>query len=426
MKELDLEKQVRIKEEDDILISVQNISKRYSLNLKSSLKNGIKDIFHELFFRRKQDFPPTLRKDEFWALQNVSFELRRGESLAIIGGNGAGKSTLLKLLYGLIKPDAGEIHIRGTLEAIIEINSGLNYILSGRENIYVKAALLGLTQVQTESIIEQVIDFAEVEEFIDSPVQFYSSGMIARLSFAISICLNPEILLVDEVLAVGDLAFQRKCTNHILKYLSSGGSIILISHDSNHIQSICQRGILLENGNISFTGTSIEALDEYFKIQLKKVNITKTVSADSRSNEKGLLKIEKVIIEPVQGEFIQSDEDCQIRVKYVALNCIDNFIWGFSIWTPDNFVNIAGNYNLTPGIIQQGEGELSCLIPAMPLAPGMYLLKVAISDLTTLHPLALSGWIDTPIEFTVNTAPNLLANSLQSINQLVKLNVRWF
>jgi lipopolysaccharide transport system ATP-binding protein len=414
-------------EDNQPIISVNNISKKYCRELNRSLRYAVKDIVRELipkthFFSHDKS---VLREGEFWAVKDVSFELKRGESLAIIGENGAGKSTLLKVLYGLIKPDTGEIRIRGRVGAIIELGEGFDPVLTGRENIFITASLLGFPKKQIQQLFDEVVAFSELEEFIDTPIQFYSSGMKARLAFSVASHLNPNLLFVDEVLAVGDLDFQRKCVNQMLKYLASGGSIILVSHIPNHIQSVCQRGILLENGAISFAGNSIETLDRYFKNQLSKISSYKTTSNDGNLRETKPLIIEEVILEPTQGEFIQTNEDCQLRVKYTASQSFEDVIWGLSIWTHDNLVNISGNYDLTPRTIEAGEGELNCLIPELPLSPGTYLLRVAICQLASLQSLALSGWEDAPLEFKVEIEPNLLNNLLYSTNQMMMLHVRW-
>src|SRR5206468_4283587 len=197
----------------NVLVHVEHVSRRFCRNLRRSLWYGIQDIARDLnpFGRNSSGGSSSLRKDEFWAVNDVSFELRRGECLGLIGRNGAGKTTLLKMLNGLIKPDCGCIEIRGRVGALIALGAGFNPILTGRENIYVNGAVLGLTKREIDEKIEEIIDFAEIREFIDSPVQSYSSGMQVRLGFAMASSLNPDILLLDEVLAVGDMGFQAKC-----------------------------------------------------------------------------------------------------------------------------------------------------------------------------------------------------------------------
>jgi ABC-type polysaccharide/polyol phosphate transport system ATPase subunit len=241
---------------------VSGLSKKFAKQLRHSLAYGLRDIAHELVPSRRVG---TLRAGEFWAVDDVSFDVRPGESLAIVGNNGAGKSTLLKMLFGLIKPDRGEIRISGRTEAIIELGTGFSGLLSGRENIEAGAALHGLSRRRTQNLIDQVIDFAGIEEFIDAPVQSYSSGMKARLSYALSAQLNPDLLLVDEVLAVGDLAFQRKCVSHMRSYLEQGGALLLVSHNTYQIQAVCRRGMMLDQGRTVFAGSAVDTLDHMFE-----------------------------------------------------------------------------------------------------------------------------------------------------------------
>ena len=194
-----------------------------------------------------------LRTDEFWAVKDVSFELRRGECLGLIGHNGAGKTTLLKMLNGLIKPDAGAINIRGRVGALIALGAGFNPILTGRENIFVNASVLGLSKKETSDKIEEIIDFAEIGEFIDMPVQNYSSGMTVRLGFAVATAMNPDVLILDEVLAVGDARFRNKCYNKIGK-MHSHAATIFVSHAMDQVAQVCDRVLVMHHGCPCYVG----------------------------------------------------------------------------------------------------------------------------------------------------------------------------
>ena len=245
---------------NDVLLQSKNVSKKFCHSLKKSLWYGIKDIGRELLCSRPDS--SELRPDEFWALKDISFELRRGECLGLIGHNGAGKSTLLKLLNGLIKPDSGMIRLRGRVGALIELGTGFNPILTGRENIYVNAAVLGLSQKDVSDQFEEIVDFSELTEFIDTPVQNYSSGMKVRLGFAIAIQMKPDILLLDEVLAVGDAAFRAKCFHRIGDILKTS-AVVFVSHNMVQVSRLCNEAILLERGNIAFEGQADLAIDKY-------------------------------------------------------------------------------------------------------------------------------------------------------------------
>jgi len=212
-----------------------------------------------------------LRQDEFWAVKDVSFELKRGECIGLIGHNGAGKTTLLKILNGLIKPDTGKVELKGRVGALIALGAGFNPILTGRENIRINAAILGLSKEEIEEKIEGIIDFSEIRDFIDSPVQNYSSGMTVRLGFAIAAKTEPDILLLDEVLAVGDVSFQAKCFNTIAKFREKGTAFILVSHNMHQIARYAEKVLYLKKGKISYSGNQEEGIEK-FLIDMNRSN----------------------------------------------------------------------------------------------------------------------------------------------------------
>ncbi len=243
------------------VLSVQNLSKKFCRSLKHALWYGVKDLANELLCRHGGR--SNLRKNEFWALRDVSFELHRGETLGLIGHNGAGKSTLLKLINGLVRPDVGRISVRGRVGALIELGMGFHPILTGRENIYINAAVLGLGRKEVERRMQQIIDFAEIGDFLETPVQHYSSGMKARLGFAIAAHLDPDLLLVDEVLSVGDASFRQRCVDRLADYRRQGGSIIFVSHNTTVVEQICDRVLLLDHGRIDTIGDPMEVVRKY-------------------------------------------------------------------------------------------------------------------------------------------------------------------
>jgi lipopolysaccharide transport system ATP-binding protein len=238
---------------NEVLVKVQNVSKKFSLNLKASLKYGALDIIKSTFgIPIKKELRPT----EFWAVHDVSFELRRGECIGLIGHNGAGKSTLLKVLNGLYAPDKGQITMKGKIGALIELGAGFNPILTGRENIYNNASILGFTKAEVDEKIQSIIDFSEIDKFIDSPIQNYSSGMKVRLGFAIASHLEPDILIIDEVLAVGDLGFVLKCFKKIDELLPKT-AMIFVSHSMPMVSRICNEIILMDHGKSEYQGSDI-------------------------------------------------------------------------------------------------------------------------------------------------------------------------
>src|SRR5690606_16318695 len=246
---------------NEVLVQVQHLSKKFCKDLKTSLWYGVKDLASGLSGNRNDR---QLRPKEFWAVKDISFELRRGECLGLIGHNGAGKSTLLKILNGLINPDAGKVTIKGKIGALIELGAGFNPILSGRENIYNNGAILGFTRKEINEKIEEIIDFAEIREFIDMPVQNYSSGMKVRLGFAVAAQMQPDVLIIDEVLAVGDLGFVLKCFKTIDTILPKT-AIVFVSHSMPMVSRICSQIILMEKGVAKYNGPDVsKAIDLYY------------------------------------------------------------------------------------------------------------------------------------------------------------------
>jgi lipopolysaccharide transport system ATP-binding protein len=303
--------------DDEVLVRVEGVSKKFCRSLKKSLWYGVCDIAGELLPGRKRQrvagselrvareeaevagsellvasgntsaegasgpatsYPPlvtsptgeaSLRDGEFWAVQDVSFELRRGECLGLIGHNGAGKTTLLKMLNGLIKPDAGTITMRGRVGALIALGAGFNPILTGRENIYINGSVLGLSKKEIDAKIDEIIDFAEIGEFLDMPVQNYSSGMTVRLGFAVASSLDPDVLLIDEVLAVGDTDFREKCILRVSKMLSKC-AVIFVSHNDVIMSRICSRGLYMKKGRLILSAPIDDALRSYQHDQIAK------------------------------------------------------------------------------------------------------------------------------------------------------------
>lgn len=255
---------------NEVLVKVENLSKKFCIDLKTSLWYGVKDIVSALSGNKNER---ELREKEFWAVKDINFELRRGECLGLIGHNGAGKSTLLKILNGLINPDAGKVTIKGRVGALIELGAGFNPILSGRENIYNNGAILGFTKKEIDAKIEEIIDFSEIREFIDMPVQNYSSGMKVRLGFAVAAQMEPDVLIIDEVLAVGDVSFRAKCYERISE-LMQNCCVILVSHSMPQISKICTKSILMNRGHIKAQGNNGDVIEAYYDDNVTNDNQT--------------------------------------------------------------------------------------------------------------------------------------------------------
>ena len=259
--------------EKEVLVEVKNVSKKFCTDLKTSLRYGLQDSLQAILPFNKA-VEKTLRKKEFWAVKDISFTLKRGECIGLIGHNGAGKSTLLKMINGLINPDAGSIKLKGKIGALIELGAGFNPILTGRENIYNNAAVLGFSKKEIDAKMDAIIEFSEIEEFLDMPLQNDSSGMKVRLGFAVAAHLEPDILIVDEVLAVGDLGFVLKCFQTIDKILPKT-AMIFVSHSMPMVSRICSEIILMEKGQVKYQGTDVsKGIDLYYnKFANNKENI---------------------------------------------------------------------------------------------------------------------------------------------------------
>ncbi len=256
------------------IIEVHNLSKKYKigavqpryLSLRDSLSQTFKSVKNWANFDKSDRLNPV-DNTEFWALKDIDFEVNAGESIGIIGRNGAGKSTLLKILSRITPPTSGRAVLRGRLASLLEVGTGFHPELTGRENVYFNGSILGLRKVEIDRQFDEIVAFSGIEQFIDTPMKNYSSGMQLRLAFAVAAHLEPEILIIDEVLAVGDAEFQKKCLGKMDEVSRSGRTIIFVSHNMTALKELCQRGIFLKKGQIAFDGKINNAIDSYLKIQ---------------------------------------------------------------------------------------------------------------------------------------------------------------
>jgi ABC-2 type transport system ATP-binding protein len=231
------------------VISIHDVSKRFVIRKEKSLKERLVNLGRS-----------NLHKEDFWALRNIDIEIESGSSIGLVGPNGSGKSTLLKVIGGILQPTSGSVTLRGRLAALLELGAGFHPDLTGRENVYLNASILGLSHQQTEGHFDAIVDYSGIERFIDTQVKFYSSGMYVRLAFAVAVHVDPDILLVDEVLAVGDEPFQRKCMETIRGFQHDGRTIVLVSHSLDQVADLCDRAVVLESGLIRADGAPRESL----------------------------------------------------------------------------------------------------------------------------------------------------------------------
>lgn len=236
-------------EDPPVVVRVSGVSKRFVIRKDKSLKERIVN-----FGRGRK------HRDDFWALRGVDLEIEAGETLGLVGANGSGKSTLLKVIGGILQPNDGFVERRGRLAALLELGAGFHPDLTGRDNVFLNASILGMTKDQVREVFDDIVAFAEIEEFIDTQVKFYSSGMYMRLAFAIAVHADPDVLLVDEVLAVGDEPFQKKCMDKIRSFQTEGRTIILVTHSAVQIENVCDRVVVLKHGKVVFNGDTKDGL----------------------------------------------------------------------------------------------------------------------------------------------------------------------
>jgi len=371
----------------ETLIKVEGLSKKFCRSLKKSMWYGVQDVGSELLGRR-HGADGVLRPEEFWAVKDISFELRRGECLGLIGHNGAGKTTLLRMLNGLIRPDQGRIEMRGTVGALIALGAGFNPILTGRENIYVNAAVLGLSKRHVDSKIDEIIDFAEIREFINSPVQTYSSGMNVRLGFAIAaILIEPDILFLDEVLAVGDIGFAIKCLNTV-RQITNKSAVVFVSHNMQQISWFCTRVMVLDHGMVMIDSSNpSDGIDQYF-------GLVKHVQQVSGTGEAEILGVELL----ANNQYVDSKEPaiphgtemgCRIRLR------IDSCRAGANMNV--NIMDAAMNQVVSmpihnpEGALSQfpaGEVMIEMSMGTVELSSGKYSITIGVVDSATKEVLA--------------------------------------
>ncbi|MCC5842579.1 MAG: ABC transporter ATP-binding protein [Opitutales bacterium] len=437
----------------EVLLQVDNVSKRFCRDLKRSLWYGVRDIGSELvpFGRRAEGgdrrsenrgqrtedrgqktagtnaepgtlnpeptplttdpcslttarSAPALRKDEFYALKNVSFELRRGECLGLIGANGAGKSTLLKLISGLIKPDGGTIRRRGRLGALIELGAGFNPVLTGRENIYVNAAILGLTKKETDAKFDEIVAFADIGDALDAPVQTYSSGMKVRLGFAVAAHLEPDILLIDEVLAVGDAAFKYKCFHLISNLINFGIAAILVSHNPIHLQRVSTCGIVLHRGTPCYSASVSDALF-FFENLLLKSRLNHQQSTSLRFTHQVNCQESKADL-AIRFK-VSTDYNQKLRLLLKILTADGVEIAGFS--TREDFRDEIPDFR-----------DIKLVIKDIPILSGVYLCEAYLFDDQSENLLAKYSATEPLILSTIPSKPNG-----RGISGLVNMPHQW-
>lgn len=398
-------------------IKVEGVSKKFVRNLGKSIKYGAIDISRNLIGLSSNS--EKLRKGEFWAVDNVSFEVKRGENIGIIGPNGAGKTTMLKMLNGIFMPDKGNITIKGKMGALIQVGAGFHPQLTGRENIYVNGAILGMRKKEIDQKYDSIIDFADIGEFIDSPVKFYSSGMFVRLGFSVAVHCNPEILLVDEILAVGDKEFQIKCYQKMHEVMKSGTTIVLVSHNEYTIREQTSRIIYLNNGKMIYSGPTEDGINLYLKemYESKKVTINQEVIKKPKlSNKAELLSLNFFDINHKQISYIESGQELNIELELIIKEQLDEPILGVNFYGSGGFFYCANSeyekIHFQP--LPLGPVLIKIKIPNFYLPDDKYVCSTTLSEATTAN---LIDWED--MKYTI------IVGKAESTRGSLKLPTKW-
>jgi lipopolysaccharide transport system ATP-binding protein len=352
-------------------IEFKNVWKKFKKGEKfDTLRDLIPAMAKRLFSGSRRG---ELQEKEFWALKDVSFQLKQGEALGIIGPNGAGKSTALKLITGILRPNNGSIKVNGRLSALIEVAAGFHPDLTGRENIYLNGTILGMARKEIDNKFEEIVEFSGLEEFIDTPVKRYSSGMYARLGFSIAAHVDPEILLVDEVLSVGDLAFQRKCIETMLGFKDKGTTIIFVSHNLQAVSSLCGRCLTLNNGKVLYDGTTGEGIKCYYDA-MSSIGATGPISIKNIRclGENG---DERVDFKSGATITLSMSIDSKEEYSRVGVGVYISSPAGLSIFNTNTARLNSETFTLKPYL----QLKVTCHL-RMNLSPGLYLLGVHLFD----------------------------------------------
>jgi ABC-2 type transport system ATP-binding protein len=346
-------------------------------------------------FRIFQDRNTTLKQallrrrskeqfEEFWALRDVSFSIPAGSTFGLIGANGAGKSTMLKLLARILVPDRGTVRPHGKLSALLELGAGFHPELSGRENVFLNGSILGMSSATLRAKFDEIVEFAGLESFIDQPVKTYSSGMYARLGFSVAVAVEPEILLIDEVLAVGDEQFQRRCAEKMAELRSGGRTVVLVSHSLPQIQQMCDHAVWLDKGTVQACGATEEVVNDYL------ASVTTAFRLDSRGRQRtgsGEVEIDLELLHEPPLEHATTDGPLTLRFHWRTERQMADVAFGFSIRAGDGY-QIAGSSDIfepAPDDLGPGSGHVDFAMPRLRLLPGSYHIAAAAMDRHSGH-----------------------------------------
>lgn len=363
-----------------VVIKVDRVSKHFTLRRDNSLKDRL------LSFRAGRQ-----NREDFTALNDISLEVKAGHTVALIGHNGSGKSTLLKIIGGILDPSAGMISRRGRVAALLELGAGFHPDLSGRDNVFLNASLLGMTRSETEAVFDQIVAFAELESFIDTQVKFYSSGMYVRLAFAVAVHADPDLLLVDEVLAVGDEAFQRKCMDVIRRFQSEGRTIVLVTHNLGQVLDLADRAVLLHHGSLIFQGDPGEAVVQFRDLleenRLERLDSDQSKEVEEESPLARIISAEVRSPHRDNAENFELGDDLEIDMVFHCEEPLTSWICGVQIDNVHGNKVIGTGNNITRETLPPLEGEVQVTLRVISpqFATGKYFVNVSLLDSTGRH-----------------------------------------
>ena len=368
----------------EIDIRVRGLGKKYSIGGSQeeylTLRDALVNVF-KIPFRRLTQKDVDQSTNEFWALRNVSFDVHKGEIIGIIGRNGAGKSTLLKILSRITTPTEGEADIFGRVGSLLEVGTGFHPELTGRENIFLSGSILGMRKSEIEERFDEIVKFSEIEKFLDTPVKRYSSGMYVRLAFAVAAHMDTEILIVDEVLAVGDAQFQKKCMGKMEDVARVGRTVLFVSHNMAAIQKLCSRCLLLVSGEVYKDGPVSDVITTYLNMSASVGGVSLAKRVDRKGNGDGRLTALFINDSPDdQIASVCSGDTVRFHITFKIQKPISSPIFYLAIYNNMGTQIIHCNTELQgfePGPLH-GEGEIVCEIPRLPLPPGLYKINIAI------------------------------------------------
>jgi ABC-2 type transport system ATP-binding protein len=355
------------------IITVTGVSKRFHLHKEKSLKGRL------LGGRRAKE-----HTEDFWALRDIDLSIPAGSTVGLMGSNGSGKSTLLKIVGSIIQPTTGEVLRRGRLAALLELGAGFHPDLTGRENVYLNAAILGMTRQETDRHFDAIVDFSGIESFIDTQVKFYSSGMYVRLAFAVAIHVDPDLLLVDEVLAVGDEPFQRKCMDKIRSFQEEGRTIVLVSHSADQVGDLCDRAVLLRDGHMAFEGAPRDAIRQLragFE-EDRRAEEERRSDAGQVGSRGQITSVELLTRDGEQVREIPVGGQVVARVAVDLADVVDRWMMGLTIETAAGQRVYGINTHMAGIDLKRGGGphEVQFTLPQVPFADGQYVVRIGIAE----------------------------------------------